>query len=339
MILHNRPTFSMEEAEAATRVIQSGYLAQGREVEAFENELCEYLGYDDGHAVAVSSGTAALYMAIRAEQSRQDIRSIAIPAYSCSALRNAVKLAGLALAYADVEVDSPNIYLHSDAVTNSDSVIAAHMYGIPLFIDNRIAIEDCAQSIGAEVNGKKVGTQTDISVFSFYATKPITSGGEGGMVVSKDKTVISYIKDLRDFDMKNDDVIRFNLQMTDLQAAIGRVQLRKLDSLISRRRYLADRYTRNGIPLWNRSEGSIDYRGIIHSNNPQKLITHLERYQIRAIIPIKEKELLCNKKCVPNAYKLTQTLVSIPLYPSLTDEEQNYIIGTILEYANKEGRL
>lgn len=292
-----------------------------------------------GHALAVSSGTAALYLAIRAKEHLGYVNYVAIPAYSCSVLRNAVSLGKANPVYADIKDGSPNIDLLSDAVINADITIAAHMYGIPMTIKDDAVIEDCAQAIGAAVEGNKVGTQTLISVFSFYATKPITSGGQGGMVVSRDKEVINFLKDIRDFDMKNDNISRFNFQMTDLQAAIGRIQLRKLDSFIERRRCLADKYENKGIPLWNRSREGIDYRGIIQSKDPLKLIGYLADNGIKAIIPIGEAELLCEKESVPRAYLLTQTLVSIPLYPSLSDVEQDYIIDKLLEYANKEGCL
>ncbi len=339
MIPHNRPTVGREEAEAAYKVITSAELAQGKEVSAFENELCNYLGYGEGHAAAVSSGSAALYMAIRALDYIKSIKTVAIPAYSCVALKNAVILAKKDPKYSDVGVNTPNIDLHSDEVLSSDAVIACHMFGMPLQFDRDSIIEDCAQAIGASVDGIKVGTQTIISIFSFYATKPITCGGEGGMVFSKDKDLIDYIKDLRDFDMKSDDIERFNLKMTDLQASIGRIQLKKLDSFIDRRRYLADRYQSNGIPLWNRSEGGIDYRGLIKSGSPSKLISYLRAKEISSIVPVEENELLCKKESIPNALCLTHSLVSIPLYPSLKNTEQDKIITALKEYMYSEGRL
>lgn len=338
MIPHNRPTIGRKEIEAACKVMESANLAQGREVKAFEDEMCDYLKLGHGHAVALSSGSAALYMAIRAKDTAGIFTDVAIPAYSCSALRNAVLMAGKSPVYVDVDEESPNMDLKSKKAENAGLVIACHIYGIPMRIPNKDVIEDCAQAIGACIDGELVGTQTEIGVFSFYATKPMTSAGEGGMVVSKNKSVIDYIKDLRDFDMKNDDRLRFNLKMTDLQAAVGRVQLRRLGEFISRRRYLADRYEKNGIVLW-RKWGGIEYRGLLKSNNPEKLIAFLEKNGVKAILPVGEEELLCDKEMVPKAYALTQSLVSIPLYPSLSDEEQDVVIRVIHAYQDREGKI
>lgn len=338
IIPHNRPTIGREEVDVAAKVIASLRLAQEYEVQAFEDEMCEYLELERGHAVAVSSGSAALYMAIRAKDAYRKVTNITVPAYSCSALRNAVLLAGKIPLYADIGSGSPNIDFESDAVRKADLTIGCHIYGMPEKIDRQDVIEDCAQAIGGVIEGKRVGTQTEMGVFSFYATKPMTSGGEGGMVVSRNKDVIDYIKDLRDFDMKNDGTLRFNMKMTDLQAAIGRVQLKKLPEFVERRRYLADRYEKNGIPLWRR-QGSNEYRGLIKSNSPERVIHYLEENGIRAIIPIGEEELLCDRKLVPKAYALTKSLVSIPLYPSLSDSEQDRIICAIHRYRSREGQV
>jgi len=99
------------------------------------------------------------------------------------------------------------------------------MFGIPVDLTDfksKITIEDCAQALGAKVNGVPVGLQGNVGIYSFYATKLITSGGQCGMLVCKDKSLVDKVKDYREFDYRQDRKYRFNFQMTDLQAAIGR---------------------------------------------------------------------------------------------------------------------
>jgi perosamine synthetase len=188
MIPHNKPTIGKEEAAAAKRVLDSGWLSEGSEVLSFENEFCKYLGLPKGHAVAVSNGTSALYLALWSLDANN--KNIAFPGYACSALQNAVSLIGGHEKIIDVKKNSPNIDLEMVTKENSDLVIVPHMYGIPTEltnIHNLNIIEDCAQSLGAEINNKKVGLHGTVGIFSFYATKLITSGGQGGMFVSNNK--------------------------------------------------------------------------------------------------------------------------------------------------------
>ena len=229
MIPHNRPTFGDAEKAAALRVLDSGWVAQGREVDAFEAEICAYLGLKEGCAVAVSSGTAALFMALWALDAKG--KRVAVPVYSCAALRNAVVMAGAQLVAVDVEPNSPNIDLGTIPKNDVNLIVAAHMFGIPSRWPREFnsipVIEDCAQAFGARMDGMPVGISGTAGVFSFYATKMITSGGQGGMLVSRDASMIDAARDYRQFDSRHDRVPRFNLQMTDLQAAVGRAQFRQ----------------------------------------------------------------------------------------------------------------
>lgn len=336
MIPHNKLCFDDKEVVEVKRVIESGYVAQGKEVEEFENELCDFLEIERGHAIAVSSGTAAIYLAIKALDQILEFENVIIPAYSCSAVKNAVLMSNKTVEFVDIKKGSPNIDLHSDVVADSKVTIACHMYGNPMQINNPFVIEDCAQSIGACIDGNKVGHQSKVSAFSFYATKMMTTGGEGGAVVSLDDSLIEYLRDFREFDMKNDSMIRFNFQMTDIQAAIGRVQLRKLPTFIQKRKILSERYEKNGIKLW-KTDNSINYRAIVKCDNPDSLIKYLNENDIGAINPFTLEELLCEPCLVPEALELTKHTVSIPIYPSLSLDEQDYIIRVLKNY--KDGEL
>jgi len=319
----------IEEEQEAIRVIRSGWLAQGSEVENFENEFCDFLRIPRGRAVAVSSGTAALYLALLSLHAEG--KTVSYPAYTCSALRNATVLAGGNSLLTDSQTDSPNMNLSN--VHSADIIIIPHMYGIPQKVSNQeqLIIEDCAQSLGASVNQIPVGLQGDIGIFSFYATKLITTGGQGGMVVSKNQSVIEYIKDYRIFDRRKDAKNRFNLQMTDLQAAIGRAQLRKLPHFLIRRKDIYHKYKEACFPLLDSKEGvtPVRHRAILQTSQQLEIIKALERENIKAVIPLQDWELLGPKEQFPNAYQWTKRTISLPVYPTLTNEEVDKVITAV----------
>lgn len=324
MIPHNKPTLGPSEFAAAQRVLQSGWLAQGKEVEAFENEVCEFLGLAQGHAVAVSSGSAALYAALMASNNHG--KFVAAPAYSCRSLWNAIELANATAIWLDTEKDTPTVSQAVIQTASAQRTIVAHMFGIPSpFISNdQFVIEDCCQALGAEIKGNKVGTIGDAGVFSFGATKLITSGGQGGMVVSNNTDFIEHIRMTRDYDTVPDRHARFNFQMTDLQAAIGREQLRKLPDFLMRRQEIFDIYRHYGLPLLPDKHGQVKpirFRAILLTSQAQQIQSALANQGIASIIPVTESELLAPVSTVPFATAFTHSSLSIPIYPSLTDED------------------
>lgn len=335
MILHNRPTIGREEKRAVKKVLNSGWLAQGREVEAFENEFCDYIGLPCDHAVAVSSGTAALYLTLWFLGAK--VYYTNIPVYTCSAVRNAIRMEDGSEIYSDCATDSVNIDIKK---TKSKITIIPYMYGIPFDItkiekDKKdYIIEDCSQSLGAKVNNIYVGLNGFLGIYSFYATKLITTG-QGGMIVSRNKIIIDILKNYINFDMKNDNKKRFNFQMTDLQASIGREQLKKLPKFLNRREEIFQMYKNAGfnlIDIDNKNLKPVRYRAIIRTENikhSEYIINQLNKNNIKSIIPIQEKELLDNPENYPNAYKLTQTTVSLPIYPSLKNREVEKIIKVV----------
>lgn len=331
MIQHNKPTLGERECLAACRIIKSGWIAQGKEVKNFENAFCDFLGLPAEHAVAVSSGTAALFIALSIMNARN--KTIAYPAYTCSAIRNAVDLSGAKHLVIDSEKNSPNIDMNLLNCSVSDIVITPHMYGLPAAIKKALGritiIEDCAQSIGAKINGEFVGLIGEIGIFSFYATKMITSGGEGGMIVSKDKEIIEAARDYREFDQRNDKKKRFNFQMTDLQAAIGYVQLQEIQSFIDRRREIFKQYLDAGIPLLTGEKEAVPYRAIMLTDHVDEKILQLKKRDINAINPLETWELLGEKEKFINAYQWTRKTLSLPIYPDLKNEEVKRIINEV----------
>jgi perosamine synthetase len=326
VIPHNRPTLGQLEADAAAKVIASGWVAQGPEVEAFEAELCDFLCLPPGHAVAVSSGSAALYLALWALNAQG--KKVGVPVYSCASLRNAVGLIGAQPTYLDCGPGTPNADWSTSHLESKDILILPSMYGIPSVIQPETAgpkiIEDIAQAIGATVEGRRIGARGDVGVCSFYATKLLTSGGQGGAVFSRDKALIDSVRDYRAFDCRNDEALRFNFQMTDIQAAIGRVQLARLPEFLRKRAHLFAIYRSVGLNLLGTDQPNATQarlRAVVRTASPTKVIQALEKSGVRAIIPIETRELLDEPSKYPRASELCQSTVSLPVYPSLSDAD------------------
>jgi len=336
-IQHNKLSLGKEEEEAVLRVIRSGQLAQGKEIEMFENEFCDFMNLPHGHAVALSSGTASLFVALHALKGPG--KKILFPNYVCSALRHAVGMVNGSEVLVDNKKNSPNLDIEKTRTMKHDIKIIPHMYGIPIEFDgrNNTTIEDCCQALGAKVNNKLVGLQGDIGFFSFYATKLMTSGGQGGMLISENKNLIDNAKDYREFDMRHDTKKRFNLKMTELQAAIGREQLKKIPSFLKRREEIFQRYKNNGLNLLDVKPEDHDrlkpvrYRAIVKTTNPEKMMKSLKSNNVETIIPTEDWELLGPSTSFPNGVKLSHETVSLPIYPSLTDKEIDIILSVVVK--------
>jgi perosamine synthetase len=321
MISHNKPTLGQREVIAAKRVINSGWVAQGREVVAFEDEISDFFGLDSRSAVVVSSGTSALFLALWVLQSKGS--RVGVPVYSCSALRNAVEMAGAIPIYIDCKEDSPNIDLNAEQVSMIDILISPSMYGIPIDVQSNRSykvIEDLAQAFGAKENGERIGLRGEIGICSFYATKIITSGGQGGVVFSNDINLIDEIKDYREFDNRRDEKIRFNFQMTDVQAAIGREQLSQFSTFNQKRDEIFSIYKSAGLNLLdcnNTKNTPVRYRAVLRVKKPKIIINRLKTYGVRAIVPIELDELLDDSISYKNAEYISRHTVSLPIYPDL----------------------
>ena len=334
MIPHNRPCIGCEEAAAVVAVLNSGWLAQGKEVAAFEDEVCALLGLSAGHGVAVSSGSAALYLALLALKVKG--QKVAAPAYSCRALQNAIRLAGAEPEWIDVKRGSPN--LDTDRVSDGGARVAVfvHMFGIPIELPNNpelTIVEDCAQALGAKIAGKMVGTMGRVGVFSFAATKVITTGGQGGMVVSRDPILLDFVRKVRDYDTTLDTHPRFNFQMTDVQASIGRRQLSKLAGLLSRRDLIFQRYRETGIDLLDSGNSHcnpIRFRAVMRVTDPLRMRRGLADAGISTIIPVMEDELLAPATAVPHAAELCRETLSLPIFPALSDQDVDCIVRQLV---------
>lgn len=332
-IPHNRPTLGRREVSAANRAVKSGWVGQGPEVAAFESELADFFQLNSGGVVCVSSGTAALFLALHSLQVTD--KSVCLPVYACSALRNAARWSGARLTFLDCHKGTPNIGQDSSAHSNHDLLVLASIFGIPAPLpkDGPILIEDVAQAIGAKVNGVPIGTRGTVGICSFSATKIITSGGQGGAVLTTDDGLLQEIRDFRQFDCRNDDKTRFNFLMTDVQAAIGRVQLSRINEFLDRREEIFSKYKQSGIPFLESHDDSrvtaARYRAVFTTKRQSSTLQYLRERGVSAIVPIHDWELLDQLGTYPVARGLTNEAISLPLYPGLRDKEVNKILACL----------
>jgi dTDP-4-amino-4,6-dideoxygalactose transaminase len=196
-------------------------------------------------------------------------------------------------------------------------------------------IEDCAQSLGSRYLDKMTGSYGVLSIFSFYATKLLATG-EGGMVMSSDERLMDDIRDLRDYDEKDDDRLRYNYKMTDIQAALGRSQRKRLPDFLERRQAIAQRYDQAlqdvGVPvsLRQRDREHIYYRYILEHRQAQSLIRAMNERGIACRRPIyRPLHHYLGRTDFPITERAWQHTLSIPIYPALQDGDITYIEETL----------
>lgn len=263
----SRPTFGAEEEAAVVAVLRSGWVTQGPRVAEFERTFAAYVGQTE--AVAVSSCTTGLHLVLRALGVGAGDEVIC-PSLSFIATANAIAHAGATPVFADVDLDTYNLDPASAAAALSartKAILLVHQVGLPADIPafRRLAatagvtlVEDAACVIGSRVEGRPVGGDARVAVFSFHPRKLLTTG-EGGMVVTSERDLARRVGSLRhhgvtvsDYErhtagrivVESYDEVGYNFRMTDLQAAVGLVQLGRIDELVARRVVQGERYQR-----------------------------------------------------------------------------------------------
>lgn len=337
IIPHSRPTIDQEEVKAVTAVLQSGQLAQGEQVLNFEKALASLIGV--GGAVAVSSGTAALHLALLALEIGEN-DEVVIPSFVCPALLNAIRYVRAVPALADINRETFNIDVHDlkrRLTGKTKAVIVPHMFGMPSDIREIVdlgipVIEDCAQSLGSRYEVAPTGSFGVLSVFSFFATKVICTG-EGGMIAANDLQLLEKIRDLRDYDEKDDGRLRYNYKLTDLQAVLGLAQLRKLPALIGRRRVIAGQYDEAfreyplSVPVRPPNREHIYYRYVIRTERLAGLLGAGGDAGISYRRPVfKPLHHYLGMAGYPETDAAFLRAVSLPIYPSLSDREVKTIL-------------
>ncbi len=302
-------------------------IAEGEQVRRFEEEAARYNGCLG--AVASCSGTAALVDALEAVGVSPG-SEVLIPTYVCSAVALAVRHAGAAPVLCDVGEDAWMINSETVAPRLTDrsaAIVAVHLFGIPADIEDLLhfglpVVEDCAQAFGAQRNGCRVGRLGAAAVYSFHATKCLSTG-EGGMAASADPEVWNALRKVR--------AKRGKLRaMSDIQAALGRSQLQRYGQFLARRRGIAEFYFEelSALPVGcspERLPDSMFFRFPLRC--PQGFTALAERFRElgvnvrRGVDALLHRASGLDRDRFPNAERAFAETVSIPIYPSLTEEQ------------------
>ena len=374
MIPVARPSIGEEEERAVVAALRSGWVSQGPKVAAFEREFGEYVGTKN--AVAVTSCTTALHLALLATGIGPGDEVIC-PSLSFVATANAIAYAGAVPVFADVDATTYNIDPASieNAITaRTRAILLVHQVGLPAALDEikEIAkwrglavVEDAACAIGAEYRGERIGKpHASIACFSFHPRKILTTG-EGGMITTGDDDAAARLRRLRQHGMSVSDLARhgsnkvmsesydevgYNYRMTDLQAALGSVQLRRLDEMLAKRRRFALRYT----------DRLANVPWLLPPQEPSGLRHNYQSYMMRLAsdAPITRDELMQRlldrgistrrgimaihreapyrgdwDKLLPVTNMVTDSTIILPMHHEMTEDDHDYVVECIRQNA------
>ena len=361
MIPIARPRMGEEEKSGVWDAMDSGSLAQGPRVRMFEERFADYIGV--AHAVATSSGTTALHLALLGYGIGEGDEVITVP-FTFIASANSILYTGARPVFVDIDEDDFTLDVRQveAAITpRTRAIMPVSLYGQPARMDSvaelaalhgLVVVEDSCQAHGAAIDGVRSGTW-GAGTFSFYPTKNMTTG-EGGMLTTDDEELADRVRLLREHGMRvryHHEVVGYNFRMTDIAASIGLAQLPKLDGFNDRRRAIAARY-------------DAELRGVL-TPTVRPGVTHVyHQYTIRvrerdafaerlgelgvgsAIyypIPVHRQrpfiELGYDAHAYPVTDRLTAEVLSIPVHPSLSDEEVTTVIAAVNATAAELGAL
>ena len=374
MIPIARPYLRAEEAEAAAAVVRSGWLTQGPEVAAFEREFANAVGAP--HACAVSNCTTALHLALLALGVAPGDEVITV-SHTFIATANAIRQCGAVPVFVDIEADGYNIdpSAIAGAITPlTRAVLCVHQMGMPCDLGAVLAvararglpvIEDAACAIGSEIRldgvWQRIGAPAaDIACFSFHPRKVLTTG-DGGMLTTRDPDIDARFRLWRQHGMSVPDRLRhearsvifedypvtgFNYRMTDIQAAVGRAQLRRLPEIVARRRALAEAYADMLAPLglerprepdWARSnwqsycvrlDPDIDQRAVMQHMLDRDIATR------RGIMCVHLEGAYADmppRAPLPRSEAARDQGLVLPLFPDMTGSEQRAVVAALGE--------
>jgi len=355
MIPAAKPLIGAEEREAVDRVLQSGMLAQGPEVAAFEKEFSAIV--DGRHCIAVNSGTSGLHMALEAI-GMDTGDEVIVPSFTFAATANSVALTGAKPVFVDIDPRTFNIdpaAIEAAITPRTKAIQPVHLYGQPAAMGeimdiakrhNLLVVEDAAQAHMASLNGTPVGAFGAAGVFSFYPTKNMTSG-EGGMITTASDEIARQSRLLRNQGMEKryeNEIVGFNTRMTDIHAAIGRVQLRKLAKWTQQRQANAKFLDENlkGVVVPFVAPGAVH----VYHQYTIRVVGHDrdafgEEMTKRGVgngvyypIPVHRLPSFGLTFDLPNTTSAAKEVLSIPVHPALSQDDLETIVSVINSIAS-----
>jgi UDP-4-amino-4,6-dideoxy-N-acetyl-beta-L-altrosamine transaminase len=365
-----------EDIQAVLEVLRSDRITQGPLIEAFEHAVAEYNGARFG--VAFSSGTAALHAACAAAGVGPGDEIITSPLTFVASANCAVYL-GAAPVFADIDPESLTLNWRAAAkkVTSRTKVLLpVDFAGQPCALDEfkvlarergLLVIEDAAHALGAEYKGRRVGGIADMTILSFHPVKHITTG-EGGMVLTNDPGLNEKLRLFRNHGIVRDPAkmtrpeeggwyyevqeLGYNYRITDIQCALGLAQLKRLDFFVTRRREIAEQYTKAfsslaGVVLPRETEGTRSShhlyvlqlpierlrggrKAVFEALQARKLGVNVHYIPVH-MHPYYQHRFGCRRGDFPKTEKYYERAISIPLYPRMTDEDVRYVIASVTE--------
>ena len=340
--------FTSEMEETAIHALRNESFVGGESVSKFEEEFAEYTGVK--HAVSVSSGNSALQISLMA-LGIADNSKVVTPTNSFIASANCIRMTNAHPILADIDLKDGGIDV-SGITQSVDAIIPVHIYGNPCNFDSVKAfaeeqkipiVEDACQAHGAIYKNRKVGSLSDVGCFSFYPTKNMTVGGDGGMTTTNNEEIAQKISSMRDNGRKTKnefDKLGFTMRLNTVNAAIGRIQLKHLDEKNSRRREIVSIYKKNLVEDCilpeNENGKSVYHQIVIRHSKRNEIRKGLADNDIGSAIyyetPIHLQPIYQEYGYkLPNSEKFSKEVMSLPSYPLLTDEQ----ILVICEHVNK----